>query len=92
MVFMLNKQLSDHSCPVDGGIVILWGVAMVAKIMACPAFFIHDPKHDGMLINPGTTPVWKHLLSLYVVSLIYSSVSFILAVTYLFLIGLEKLQ
>ena len=42
-------------------------IAMVAKIMACPAFFIHDPKHDGMLINSGTTPVWKNLLSIYFV-------------------------
>jgi hypothetical protein len=40
---------------------------MVAKIMACPAFFIHDPKHDGMLINSGTTPVCKNLLSIYCV-------------------------
>jgi hypothetical protein len=29
---MLIKPFSEHSCPVDGGI------AMVAKIMACPAF------------------------------------------------------
>ena len=34
-----------------------------------------------MLIALLTTPVWKHLLSIYLVSLIYSSVSFILAVT-----------
>jgi hypothetical protein len=33
------------------------------------------------LINSGTTPVWKHLLSIYIVSLIYSSLSIILAVT-----------
>ena len=26
IVFMLIKPFSDHSCPVDGGIVILWGL------------------------------------------------------------------
>ena len=41
-IFMLIKQFSDHSRPVDGLIVLLWGIGMVAKIMpkimACPAF------------------------------------------------------
>jgi hypothetical protein len=25
-------------------------IAMVVRIIACPAFLIHDPKHGGMLI------------------------------------------
>ena len=41
---MLIKPFSDHSCPVDGGITV------VTKIMAFPSIFIHDPKHDGMLV------------------------------------------
>ena len=64
MVFMLIKPFSDHSYTVDGGIVILWGIAMVAKIMACPAFLYMNTKHDGdvnCLINSRTTPVWNLL-------------------------------
>jgi hypothetical protein len=38
IVFMPIKPFSDHWCPVDGGIVILWGIAFVDKIMAYPAF------------------------------------------------------
>ena len=76
IVFMLIKLFSDHLCPVDGG------KAMVAKIKACPEFF-------NCLINSGTTPAWKHLLTIYFVSLINSSVSIILAVDYGFTRDLE---
>jgi hypothetical protein len=70
LVFMLIKPLRHHSCPVDGGTA-----KIKATIMACPALW-----DVNCLINSGTTPVWKHLLSIYLVALIYSSVSIILAV------------
>jgi hypothetical protein len=47
IIFMLIKPFGDHLCPEDVGIIILWGIAMGAKMMACPAFLY--PKNDGML-------------------------------------------
>jgi hypothetical protein len=38
-IFTLIKPFKYHSCPVEGGIVILWATDMVAKIMAYTAFF-----------------------------------------------------
>ena len=38
IVFMLIYPFGDHLCPVVGVIVILWGIANVAKIMAFPDF------------------------------------------------------
>ena len=45
---------STHSvttwCPVDGGIVLLWGHRHGSQNNGLPSIFIHDPKHDGILI------------------------------------------
>jgi hypothetical protein len=39
IISMLIKPFSDHSCFVDGGALSFYGgMAMVDKIMACPAF------------------------------------------------------
>jgi hypothetical protein len=44
IVFMLIKPFSDHSCPVDRGIVILWGHSYGRQNKDVPNIFIHDPK------------------------------------------------
>jgi hypothetical protein len=50
IIFMLIKPFSDHSCPVDGGIVILWGHSHGSQINDLSSIFIHEPKSDSMLI------------------------------------------
>ena len=50
IIFMLIKPFNDHSCPVDGGIVILYRHSHGSKINGLSSIFIHDPKPDGMLI------------------------------------------
>jgi hypothetical protein len=45
---MLIKLFSDHSCPVNGGLITI--NAMGAKYNNLPSIFTHDPKYDGMLI------------------------------------------
>jgi hypothetical protein len=46
----MAKLFSDHLCPVDGGIVILWGHSHGSQYNGLPSIFMHDPKHNGMLI------------------------------------------
>jgi hypothetical protein len=60
---------------------------MVAKIMGFSTFLNMTLSMMGcLLFNSGTTHVWNLLLSIYFVSLIYSSVSIILAVTCIFML------
>ena len=73
---MLIKAFSDHSCPVDGGNVILWGHSHGSQNNGLPSIFINDPKHDGVLIAAFNIPCIPYLLKCfyYFVSYLYVGV------------------
>jgi hypothetical protein len=74
IVLMLIKSFSDYSCPVNEGIVILWGYSHGSQNNSLHSIFIYD----GMLIAELTQE--PHLCGI-LAFLIYSRVFIILAVT-----------
>ena len=64
------------------------GLAMVAKVIVCPAFLYMTLSIMVCycLINARTTPVWKHLLSIYFVSIPHLLKSFHYFGSYLYII------